>query len=116
MAMSRSYLAKKIHEIEVILQRLSEDLPAEISDRPDGASAPHLHARQVSAEVERADRRQVTSAESYAAEERASLTAAIGRAPLTRAESSQRRHCRRKLDWLQRITSGTIKPLLPTLL
>ena len=56
MAMSRSYLAKKIHEIEVILQRLGEDLPAEMSDRPDGASAPRRHARRMSAEVEHADR------------------------------------------------------------
>ena len=32
MAMSRSYLAKKIHEIEVLLQRLGEDLPAEVID------------------------------------------------------------------------------------
>ena len=63
MAMSRSYLAKKIHEIEVILQRLGEDLPAEMSDRPDGASAPRRHARRVSAEVEHADCRRVTSAE-----------------------------------------------------
>ena len=34
MAMSRSYLVKKIHEIEVLLQRLGEDPPAEVSDRP----------------------------------------------------------------------------------
>ena len=56
MAMSRSYLEKKLHEIEVLLRRLHEDLPAEMSDRPDGASAPRRHARRVSAEVEHADR------------------------------------------------------------
>ena len=63
MAMSRSYLAKKIHEIDVLLQRLGEDLPAEVSDRPDGASAPRRHARRMSAEVEHADRWRVTSPE-----------------------------------------------------
>ena len=63
MVMSRSYLVKKIHEIEVILQRLGEDIPAEMSDRPDGASAPRRHARRMSAEVEHADRQRVTSEE-----------------------------------------------------
>ena len=89
--MSRSYLAKKIHEIDV-LQRLGKDLPAEMSDRPNSASAPRRHARRVSAEVEHADRRRVTSAErlpplTYTAEERAPLTAAARRTPLTGAES-----------------------------
>ena len=55
MVISRSYLAKKLHDIEVLLQRLGEDLPAEMSDRPDGASAPCRHARRVSAEGEHAD-------------------------------------------------------------
>ena len=32
-------------EIEDLLQRLSGDLPAEMSDRPDVASAPQRHAR-----------------------------------------------------------------------
>ena len=81
MAMSRSYLEKKIHEIEVILQRLAEDLPAETSDRPDGASAPRRHARRVSAEVEHADRRRVTSAERLP-----SLTSAVERTSRTVAE------------------------------
>ncbi|CAL8306998.1 unnamed protein product [Merluccius merluccius] len=46
MAMSRSYLAKKLFEIEE-LQSLGEDLPAEMSNRPDSASAPRHHARRV---------------------------------------------------------------------
>ncbi|CAL8265414.1 unnamed protein product [Merluccius merluccius] len=80
MAMSRSHLAKKLFEIEELLRSLGKDLPAEMSDRSDGASAPRRHAKRV------------TSAErppplTYDAES-SPLIAAVGRTPLTGAESS----------------------------